>query len=77
MQRYHACTAILFHKITGATVTVIDNDKEAIHVSRNVIEKMGLSDNVKVEHTDGVDISSKNYDLVHIAMQISPKEHLA
>ncbi len=71
---YLPCTAILFHKITGANVTVIDNDKKAIRVSKEVIAKMGLSEQVKVVHTDGVDISSENYDLVHIAMQISPKE---
>ncbi len=71
---YLPCTAILFHKITGATVTVIDNDLDAIRVSKEVIGKMGLSEQVIVEHTDGVDISSENYDVVHIAMQISPKE---
>ncbi len=71
---YFPCTAILFHKLTGATVTVIDNDKDAIEKSTDLIEKMGLQNKVLVKYTDGVDVSAEDFDVIHIAMQISPKE---
>ncbi len=71
---YFPCTAILFHKLTGATVTVIDNDKDAIEKSKILVKKLGLDEKVIVTLTDGVDISGKDYDVIHIAMQISPKE---
>lgn len=71
---YFPCTAILFHQLSGATVTVIDNDLEAIEKSTALIERLGLSKKVIVKHTDGIDISSNEYDIIHIAMQVAPKE---
>ncbi len=71
---YFPCTAILFHKLTGATVTVIDNDKGAIEKSTELIESLGLKNKVIVKYTDGVDVSGEAFDVIHIAMQISPKE---
>ncbi len=71
---YFPCTAILFHKLSGATVTVIDNDMDAVEKSTDLIAKLGLQDKVIVKYTDGIDISGKEFDIIHIAMQISPKE---
>lgn len=73
---YFPCTAILFNLISGANVTVIDNDIEAVEKSTVLVERLGLSDKVSVKHTDGIDISSNEYDIIHIAMQVSPKEEV-
>lgn len=70
---YFPCTAILFHQLSGAMVTVIDNDLDAIQTSTKLIEKLGLSGKVKVQYTDGGDASANGFDVVHIAMQVSPK----
>lgn len=71
---YFPCTAILFHQLSNATVTVIDNDLDAVEKSTKLVEKLGLSSKVIVKHTDGIDISSNEFDIIHIAMQVSPKE---
>ncbi len=71
---YFPCTAILFHRFSGATVTVIDNDKKAIRAATEVVHQLGLSHKVIVKYSDGLDISAEDFDIVHIAMQISPKE---
>ncbi len=73
---YFPSTGILFHQLSGATVHVIDNDMEAVLFSQKLIEKMGLSKEVIVSHSDGIDSTAKNFDVVHIAMQISPKEEV-
>ncbi len=72
---YFPCTAILFHQLSGgATVTVIDNDREAVDVAQKLVERLGLADRVLVRHTDGLAMCAQHYDIIHIAMQISPKE---
>lgn len=73
---YFPCTAVLFHKLTKATITVIDNDKDAVDGAVKLMEKLKLQNGVIVKHTDGVDINPQDYDYVHIAMQISPKEEV-
>ncbi len=71
---YFPCTAILFHKLSGATVTVIDNDMDTIIKSTKLIKSLGLSEKVIVKYTDGIDVFAHDFDIIHIAMQISPKE---
>lgn len=73
---YFPCTAILFHQLSNATVVVIDNDAEAIAESTKLIKKLGLADKVIIRNTDGADISAEDFDIVHIAMQVSPKEEV-
>ncbi|MFI3201018.1 MAG: hypothetical protein R3Y54_05760 [Eubacteriales bacterium] len=71
---YFPCTAILFHQLTGAKVTVIDNDQNAINVSANLISDMHLSEYISVQYSDGSFVDTRDYDIIHIAMQVSPKE---
>lgn len=71
---YFPCTAILFHQLSGATVTVLDNDLEAVRVSKKLVQSLGYGDFVNVQATDGIDMTAKDFDIVHIAMQVSPKE---
>lgn len=71
---FFPCTAILFHQLSGATVTVIDNDINAVKTAQKLIAKLGLAAHVRARHSDGVEICAQDYDIIHIAMQISPKE---
>lgn len=70
---YMPCTAILFQKLSGANVTIIDNDKETLESARKLVDIMKVSDKVKVIFCDGKDIDSGEFDVIHIAMQVSPK----
>lgn len=73
---YLPCTAILFHKLSKAKVTVIDVDKDAITSAKVIINQLQLEDKVIVKHADGIDIASEHFDVIHIAMQITPKEEV-
>lgn len=74
---YFPCTAILFHKLSGgATVVVLDNDIDAVNSSKKLVEKLGFSQKVIVKHTDGLESSAQGFDVVHVAMQVSPKEQV-
>lgn len=66
-------TAILIHKYTDAKVTVIDNDFECIDKSREFLDALGL-EGIEVRLCDGKHICCKDFTVVHIAMQVSPKE---
>lgn len=73
---YFPCTAMLFHHFSKATITVIDNDIDAVNSSTLLIEKLGLSNKIIVKHTDAINISGEDFDIIHIAMQVSPKEEV-
>lgn len=67
-------TAILLHKLTKANVTVIDNDQTTIKNATKLIKKLKLENKVNVLNVDGLEIDALPYDLVHVALQISPKD---
>lgn len=71
---YFPCTAILFQQLSGAMVTVIDKDEQAVAYAKDLVQSLGYGDKVKVLHVDGLDSVASNFDIVHIAMQVSPKE---
>ncbi len=73
---YFPATAILFHQLSGAKVTVIDNDIEAVESAHKLVVKLGLEHFVTVIHSDGIHSSSGDFDVIHIAMQVSPKEEV-
>lgn len=66
-------TAILLHKYTGAKVTVIDNDASCVRKSKRFLRRMKI-ENVHIKLCDGKCVCCNNYSIIHIAMQISPKE---
>lgn len=70
---YMPCTAILFQKLTGAKVTIIDNDKSTLVSAKRLIKAVNLEDKVELKYCDGKDIDPSQFDVVHIAMQVSPK----
>ena len=69
-------SAILFHQMTGAKVTVIDYNSECIHKSQKFIEKKGLSEDIKFFCKNGCcpEIDYDEYTVIHFAMQVSPLE---
>lgn len=67
------CTAIELHKRTGARVWVVDNDREVVYNALRNIERLNLSDFVSVKYADGRDICPKAFDIIHIALQVTPK----
>jgi len=70
-------SAILFHQITGAKVTAIDNNRLCIPKARQVIDRLGLGDDVHVLCQDGanhMDLSS--YTVIHLALQVAPMDYV-
>ena len=71
-------SAILFHQITGAKVTVIDNNEICIPKAKQIIEKLGIDEYVDVIFQDGgsADASFAKYSVIHLALQVSPAEQV-
>lgn len=71
-------SAILFHQLTGAKVTVIDNNSDCVPKARRVISRLGLDSYIKVLCQDGKNESTNyaDYTVVHLALQISPLERV-
>lgn len=67
-------SGILIHQLTGAKVTVIDNIESCVACSTKLIQRLGIADSVKVVLGDGGTIPPHRYTVIHIAMQITPKE---
>jgi len=70
-------TAIEIVNQTNAFVDVIDTDNKAVHQARSVIHRLGLDNKIKVIRKDGQNVDLNPYDVVHIALQVSPKEKVA
>jgi hypothetical protein len=70
-------SAILFHQVTGAKVTVIDNNEECIPKARQIINHLGLGNVVRVFCRDGsANLDLSEYTVIHIALQVAPLEHV-
>jgi len=69
-------SAILIHRSTGAKVTVMDNDRDCVSKASEVVERLGLSENIKLLHADGGDseLSLDGYTVIHLALQVTPVE---
>ncbi len=68
------CTAILLHELTGASVTVIDNDNQSVELGRQLTEKLGCGRKIQVLLGDGRSFPLEKYSVVHVAAQVSPLE---
>jgi precorrin-6B methylase 2 len=68
-------TAILINKYTQSRVTVIDNDMACIERSKEFLRRLGLK-NIDIIHADGKNICCRDYSVIHIAMQITPKDFI-
>ena len=71
-------SAILFHQITGAKVTVIDNNEKCIPKAKKVIDRLGIGSKVRVLHQDGgsTDIDFADYTVIHFALQVFPMDEV-
>ncbi|MCL2618542.1 MAG: hypothetical protein FWD98_05765 [Defluviitaleaceae bacterium] len=67
-------SAILLHRITGARVTVIDNNAECVPIAGRVIDRLGIGGSVRVLCEDALDtdLAVSEYSVIHMAMQVSP-----
>ncbi len=68
------CTAMAISERTNARINVIDIDCEAVEKSRRLLGKLGLKDRVLVDLCNGNKVDVKSYDVIHIALQVSPKD---
>ena len=67
-------SAILFHQLTGAKVTVIDNNSACIPEAQQVIDRLKIGKDVRVFCQDGnsADLPWADYTVIHLALQVSP-----
>jgi len=71
-------SAILFHQMTGAKVTVIDNCNECVMEAQKVINRLGLGEYVHAIWQDGgsIEFSLSDFSVVHFAMQVCRMEYV-
>ena len=63
-------TAILLHKLTGAPVTVIDNNRFCVQKSLGLIKRLNLQDEIKVLCSEGMSfpifLNKNRYNRCHM-----------
>lgn len=67
------CTALQLYQQSRAEIHVLDIDEKAIDLSRDLIKRLGLEEKIKIKKGDGRYIDVKDYDVVHVALQVAPK----
>lgn len=66
-------TAIMLHQLTGASVTVVDNNEECVQQSADLIRRMGLEDAIRIVCGEGEEMDCAGFTVIHLALQVSPK----
>lgn len=71
-------SAILLHQSTGARVTVIDNNISSIPKARQIVNRLGLDEHIRVLCREGgsAQLLYSEYSVVHLALQVFPLEHV-
>lgn len=69
-------TAIDMHLQTGAKIVCIDNDPEAVSLSRQMIENLGLSDNISVHQAEGDKFDCDGSDIIFVAALATQKDNI-
>jgi len=71
-------SAILFHQLTGARVTVIDNNSLCIPKAQDIINRLGIDKYVQVlfQYGGSEDLDYSQYSVIHLALQVSPMEQV-
>lgn len=69
-------TGILFNRLTGARITVVDNDYSSVVCSRQLLQTLGLDQDIKVLFADGDSIEVDGYSVIHFALQVDPFEEV-
>lgn len=69
-------SGILLHEYTKAHVTIADNDYHCVTAARDLIEKLGYTDSIKVIYSEGNNISPEDFSVIHMAVQVSPLDQV-
>ncbi|KXZ39266.1 Nicotianamine synthase protein [Alkalithermobacter thermoalcaliphilus JW-YL-7 = DSM 7308] len=69
-------TAIKIAQLTNCNVTVIDIDFTAVKKAVKYIKDVGMDRKVKVIHGNGLDFCTNGFDVIHIALQVTPKDKI-
>jgi protein-L-isoaspartate O-methyltransferase len=69
-------SAVLMHEFTGALVCVIDNDNQSVMQAREFVQSLGYEHSIHIEYSDGREIAPQDYDVIHLAAQVSPLEQV-
>jgi len=67
-------TAIYIHKFTGAHITVIDNNLDAVEIGKRFIKMMNLNSAITFVQSDGENFDLHGFSMVHVALQVTPRE---
>ncbi|MBB5022510.1 SAM-dependent methyltransferase [Desulfurispira natronophila] len=67
------CTAMEIARTTGALVTAIDCDPQAVQTARDVVRNLGMASRVHIEYGNGCHFHVGTYSVVHIARQAEPQ----
>lgn len=68
------CTAMELARRTRADIRVVDIDQLAVRRAGQLVARAGLEDRIKVCLADGGSMNVDQYDVIHIALQVCPKE---
>ncbi len=69
-------SAFHMHRATDQPIDCLDSNPSAVHISRQVIEKLGLKDQVRVFNGLGESFDISEYDLILIALLAKPKRRI-
>jgi len=67
-------TAIMLHQLTGAKVTVIDNNKHCVNQSAELVKQLNLENSIRIICGEGETIDYDGFTVIHLALQITPKD---
>lgn len=68
-------TAVLLHQYTGAQITVVDNDRTCVEECCRFLRRLGMKQ-IGVHCADGQDVDCRDYTVIHLALQICPREEV-
>lgn len=66
-------SAIWLHRILGVPVDGLDVSADAVKVSRDLIDELGLGRSIRVLHEDNASYDVGDYDVIIIALLAKPK----
>lgn len=69
-------SAILYQEMLGSRVDCIDADMAAVEKSRELLERLSLSNHIHVHRTNGEAVDASCYDAVVIALLAKPKSDI-
>ncbi len=69
-------TAIDMHLQTGAKIVCVDNDADAVLLSRQMIENLGLSDAISVHKAEGDKFDYAGSEIVFVAALATQKDNI-